>query len=146
VGVVTQGATTQSVRQQDDDVNRVLLLSAQAQIGSLKSLMEDSAAQLAALKRALAAHGVAPAAAAEGHGGGGGGGGGGGDEPVDIAAGSVAAAAAEEEEEGARRQLMELREQLAAAEARGQKVRTRSTPLNPNLKVRVRVRDFPGAE
>jgi hypothetical protein len=126
--LTTQGATTQSVRQQDDDVNRVLLLSAQSEIGSLKSLMEDSAAQLAALKSAMAANGVAPAAEGDG-----------GAEPIDTAAGSAAAAAEAAEaqaqseaeaEAGTRRQLMELREQLAAAEARGQKVRTRSLSLS----------------
>jgi hypothetical protein len=111
------GATTQSVRQQNDDVNRVLLLSAQSEIGSLKSLMEDSAAQLAALKRAMKR-----AAASAGGGGDGeeGGGGVGGEEEQDGDEAPMAAVV----DEDAARELAAVKEQLACAAAGGQKVRT----------------------
>jgi hypothetical protein len=111
------GATTQSVRQQNDDVNRVLLLSAQSEIGSLKSLMEDSAAQLAALKRAMKR-----AAASAGGGGDGeeGGSGVGGEEEQDGDEAPMAAVV----DEDAARELAAVKEQLACAAAGGQKVRT----------------------
>ena len=52
---------TNDIRSANDDINRVLLLSAQSEIGALKSKLEDYVSEVAALKQAISSNIPLPA-------------------------------------------------------------------------------------